>query len=171
MLGDATYGFSAKIPALVLAQLRAAGHLILTKAEALSPLRLAVVAATLRAINAVARVSAASHDAACALSDLAATALTLTGEDQPMLACMLMLPVAADWPPLYLLLSGVLHRNGDKLLRIKGVIRSPAGRLLIQTVRQSVHPPENLPEGIGADNELTIIGHGFQHSQVFDPSL
>jgi len=52
----------------------------------------------------------------------------------------------------------MLHHHGDRLIRIKGVVRTPAGRLLIQTVRRTVQPPEILPEGLGTDNFLAVIG-------------
>jgi G3E family GTPase len=75
-----------------------------------------------------------------------------------------------DWPAISLWLSGLLHTHGDHILRIKGVIRSPAGRLLIQTVRRSVQPPEILPEGAGVDDSLAFIGHSFD-PQALDASL
>ena len=161
VLVDAQHGLTRSIPALALAQMRAADHLILTKPDAVPPHHLATAAATLHAINPLAMVTAASHGVPVALPDLPATARALATDDQPMLACTLPLPPDADWAALSLWLSGLLHHHSDRLLRIKGVIRSPAGRLLIQTERNSVQPPEILPPGIGTDNQLAIIGQGF----------
>lgn len=161
VLVDAQNGFAVPIPALALSQMRAAQSLILTKVEGLRPARLAELAETLRAMNPLADVSAASHGVATDLPDLTARPLTLTAETHPMRTCTLILPDNADWPALSLWLSGILHRHGDHILRVKGVVRSPAGRLLIQSVRRTVQPPEMLPEGLGADNQLAVIGQGF----------
>jgi G3E family GTPase len=149
--------------------MRAANRLILTKTDTVLPGHLAALAATLRAINPLAEISAANHGSAVPLPDLAATPLTLTAATAPMLAHAMALP-AADWPAISLWLSGLLHAHGDHILRVKGVIRSPAGRLLIQTVRRAVQPPEVLPEGSGTDDSLAFIGHSYD-PQALDASL
>ena len=35
------------------------------------------------------------------------------------------------------------------MIRVKGVVRAPAGRLLLQSVRRSMQPPEILPDNDG----------------------
>lgn len=42
-------------------------------------------------------------------------------------------------------------------MRVKGVVQSPAGRLLLQSVRRVVQPPEILPEGEGPAPEEGVI--------------
>ena len=54
--------------------------------------------------------------------------------------------------------------RGDEVLRVKGVIRTPAGRLLLQSVRKVMQSPEILPEqldGLREDNKLVVIGSGY----------
>ena len=41
----------------------------------------------------------------------------------------LSLPERIDWPAFTLWLSALLHRHGDRILRVKGLIRSSAGRI------------------------------------------
>jgi G3E family GTPase len=52
------------------------------------------------------------------------------------------------WPVFAVWLSALLRVHGDELLRIKGVVRAPTGRLLIQAVRRHVQPPEILPGAV-----------------------
>ena len=76
----------------------------------------------------------------------------------PEYAITLPIPKSSDWASLSLWLSALLHAHGDRLIRLKGVVQTPAGRLLIQTVRKTVQPPEMLPDGLGTDDILAVIG-------------
>jgi hypothetical protein len=53
-------------------------------------------------------------------------------------------------------------------VRVKGVVRTPAGRLLLQTVRKIVQSPEILPEqgDQREDNMIVLIGRGYTESQL-----
>jgi G3E family GTPase len=67
----------------------------------------------------------------------------------------------ATWPVFAVWLSALLHAHGDELMRIKGVVHTPTGRLLIQAVRRHVQPPEILPGPIDdADGTLVVFGRG-----------
>lgn len=160
VLVDAVNGLAgASVAPLALAQMRAADRLILTKTDATAPERVARLAATLRQLNPLAAISAAVAGQPVAFPASEALPLDLPATaDTPMRAVTLSLPPEADWAALSLWLSALLHGHGDRLLRIKGVVDSPAGRLLIQTVRHSVQPPEVLPEGHGTSNTLAVIG-------------
>ena len=143
---------------LAIAQIRAAHTLVLTKTDAAPTLDTARLATTLAALNPLAVLSAAVAGVAVPLPDLPADPLPLATDTRAVTAATLPLPHDADWAALSLWLSALLHLHGDRLIRIKGVIRTPAGRLLIQTVRRSVQPPEILPAGLGTDNILAVIG-------------
>ena len=63
--------------------------------------------------------------------------------------------VTPEWAAAHVQKDGCVQGNlasrhmvtgGDDLVRVKGVIRTPAGRLLLQTVRKVVQSPEILPE-------------------------
>ncbi|MCU0825967.1 MAG: GTP-binding protein [Tabrizicola sp.] len=144
--------------ALAVRQIRAASRLILTKTDAAPPLATARLVATLLALNPAAQVEAAVAGLAVPLPDLKADPLPLGTGLRPVTAVTLPLPPGVDWAVLSLWLSALIHVHGDRLIRIKGVIRTPAGRLLLQTVRQQVQPPEILPEGLGRDDHLAVIG-------------
>ena len=153
------FGAGGAVVPLAVRQLRAADRLILTKTDTVSADAVADLVATLRHLNPMARIEAAVAGQSVALPVQAGVAQTVqTGDARPLQALVLPIPADADWATLSLWLSAVLHRHGDELCRIKGVIRSPAGRLLIQTVRRQVQPPEVLPERAGLDDTLAIIG-------------
>ena len=159
VLVDAVNG-AAELAAgtLAIAQIRAADALILTKTDTAPVLATARLAATLAALNPLAVLSAAVAGVGVPLPDLAADPLPLATDTRAVTAATLPLPDDADWAALSLWLSALLHLHGDRLIRIKGVIRTPGGRLLIQTVRRSVQTPEILPDGLGTDNILAVIG-------------
>ena len=159
VLVDAVNG-AAELAAgtLAIRQIRAANGLILTKTDAAPALTTARLVATLAALNPLATLSAAVAGVAVALPRDIGEPLPLATGTRTVTAAILPLPPGADWAALSLWLSALLHVHGDRLIRIKGVIRTPAGRLLIQTVRRTVQPPEILPDGLGADDVLAVIG-------------
>jgi len=159
VLVDAANG-AAELAAgtLAIAQIRAATSLILTKTDAAPPVATARLAATLAALNPLATLSAAVAGVAVPLSDLLADPLPLGQSMRAVTAITLPIPKGSDWASLSLWLSALLHAHGDRLIRLKGVVQTPAGRLLIQTVRKTVQPPEMLPDGLGTDDILAVIG-------------
>jgi G3E family GTPase len=66
----------------------------------------------------------------------------------------------------------LLEARGESILRAKGVVRTPAGRLLLQSVRRAVEPPEILPEpddAAGAppdDDIIVLIGRGIDDARL-----
>ncbi len=162
VLVDALHG-AAELAAgaLVVRQIRAASRLVLTKTDAAAPEATRRLAATLAALNPAAGIEAAVAGVPVPLPDWrGAAALPVAGAPRPIAAVTLPVPPGADWAALSLWLSALIHMHGDRLVRIKGVLRSPAGRLLIQTVRRQVQPPEVMPEGQGLDDMLAVIGEG-----------
>lgn len=157
VLVDALSGLSAALPALALAQMRAAGRIVLTKTDLVPETVTARLVASLAAINPLAQVSAGVAGVAVGLP-APGLPLDWAVADAPLAAMTLTLPAGADWATVSLWLQALLHRHGDDIVRVKGVIRSPAGRLLIQTVRRQVQAPEVLPEGVGQDDALALIG-------------
>lgn len=162
VLVDALHGAAELAQgALAGAQIRAASRLILTKTDAADPAATARLAATLAALNPAAGLSAAVAGVPVPLPDWRGAApLPLSATHRPVAAATLPIPPGTDWAALSLWLSALIHLHGDRLVRIKGVVRTPAGRLLIQTVRHQIQPPEIIPEGQGQDDLLAVIGEG-----------
>lgn len=154
-------------------QIAAADRLILTKTDAADPLALARLRATLARLNPAAPVTAAvlgedrplpPLDAATEPAPLPPIAEDARG---PITPTQIEVPRDLDWSAFALWLSALLHARGDDLVRVKGVLRTPAGRLLIQTVRKVVQSPEILPENgsqsgdTRADDVVVFIGRGY----------
>jgi len=56
----------------------------------------------------------------------------------------------------------LLHARGNDIVRVKGVLNSPAGHLLLQGVRSSVQSPEILPRPASSyNNSIVFVGRGF----------
>ena len=151
-------------------QVGAADRLILTKTDACAPNDLAALQATLAVLNPGAAVSAAVLGETVALppvpSGTMPTALPPLPEEDargPILPTQIDVDPSLDWSAFALWLSALLHARGDDLVRVKGVLRTPAGRLLLQTVRKVVQSPEILPETLdpGQDNRIVFIGRGY----------
>lgn len=152
-------------------QIGAADRLVLTKTDACEPAALAVLRATLAQINGHAALSGAVLGTPVALppqppSARPAALPVLAEEDArgPIRPTQLTLPEGLDWSAFAVWLSALLHARGDDLVRIKGVIRTPAGRFLLQTVRKVVQSPEILPEqgDTRQDNSIIFIGRGYR---------
>ena len=90
----------------------------------------------------------------------------------PILPTQIEVDPSLDWSAFALWLSALLHARGDDLVRVKGVLRTPAGRLLLQTVRKVVQSPEILPEQgeSRSDNMIVFIGRGYRPADL-DRSL
>ena len=152
-------------------QVGAADRLILTKTDACAPADLAALRATLAVLNPGAAVSAAVLGETVALPPLppgtVPVPLPPLPEDDargPIVPTQVEVDPSLDWSAFTLWLSALLHARGDDLVRVKGVIRTPAGRLLLQTVRKDVQSPEILPETTGPrqDNCIVFIGRGYR---------
>ena len=162
-------------------QIEAADRLILTKVDAADPAALAQLRATLAALNPGCAASGSVKGETVALPPLTAGAVALalpalpdTDSREPILPVCLTIDAGIDWAAFTLWLSALLHARGDSLVRIKGVVRTPAGRLLVQTVRKVVQSPEILPPGMpetaalagNQDNSIVFIGRGFRAADL-----
>ncbi|QBX33890.1 GTP-binding protein [Paracoccus liaowanqingii] len=134
---------------LARAQVEAADELILSKPLLAKYGDLARLAATIRVLNPTAVISAAEHGTPVSLTLGSALPFPL-----PVVAAMAepirpyRIEVGKDggWIALSTWLSALLQSRGDDVVRVKGIVRAPAGLLLLQSVRRMVQPPEILPE-------------------------
>lgn len=152
-------------------QIAAADRLVLAKVDAADPDALARLRATLARLNPHAPVSAAVRGEPQELPPLPegvapAPLPPLPEEDArgPIRPTELELPPGVDWSAFAVWLSALLHARGEDLVRVKGVVRTPAGRLLLQSVRKVVQSPEILPEQSDGrrDNRIVFIGRGYR---------
>ncbi len=169
---DALHGLAQlTTEALGRRQIGAADRLILSKVDAADPSALTALRATLRGLGPGAVQSGAILGEPVTLPDLPADAAALPlaplDEDDirgALFPARLTIDADIDWSAFAMWLSALLHARGDDLVRVKGVIRTPAGRLLLQTVRKVVQSPEILPEQGESrdDGTIVFIGRGFR---------
>lgn len=155
-------------------QIEAADRLVLTKVDAVDPVTLDTLRATLKVLNPGAAVAASVRGEGLAVPPLppgtAPAPLPPVAEDArgPITPTRLHIDPGIDWSAFTLWLSALLYARGDDLVRVKGVVRTPAGRLLIQTVRRVVQSPEILPEvppeqgDMREDDTIVFIGRGYR---------
>jgi len=81
----------------------------------------------------------------------------------------LSLPERIDWPAFTVWLSALLHRHGDRILRVKGLVRTSAGAspIVIHGVQHSMHPPVHLVgEDLGQEAFLVFITRNMDRSTI-----
>ena len=174
---DGVYGLRhIREEALGRRQMELADRLVVTKVDQADPCELARLLATLRQINPGATVSCAVKGTDAALPEHASAVpetLADPGDaagSAPIRALKIDIGDEIDWTAFSVWLSALIHARGDDILRVKGVMRTPAGRLLLQSVRRIVQSPEMLPNNDeDADNpksSLVFIGRGFTETAL-----
>jgi G3E family GTPase len=165
---DALYGLDQlRSEPLARCQIEIADRLVLTKLDEVRAEVLPGLCATLSRLNPGAALCAAVRGSPAPLPDFSgASAENITyanAGNAPILATKLVLDHTIDWPAFSVWLSALLHARGDDVVRVKGAVRTPGGRLLVQTVRRAVQSPELIPDHDWKDDRDTIvvIGRGF----------
>jgi G3E family GTPase len=151
------------------AQVEVADRLVVTKIDAAEETGLVRLLATLRRLNPGAAILGAARGSVVGLpaydradSEPLPEPLADAGRS-PIFATRLVLDPTIDWTAFSVWLSALLHARGDDVLRVKGVARTPAGRLLLQSVRKIMQPPEILPDqNERLDNVIVVIGRGYR---------
>ena len=168
---DAVYGLDQlRREPLGRAQVEVADRLVVTKMDAAEPAALRTLLATLRDLNPGASLEGAVLGAPRVLPDAGDVdpeelpPLAGVGAAVPIFATRIVVGDTIDWTAFSVWLSALLHARGDDVMRVKGVVRTQAGRLLLQSVRRVVQSPEILPEREqvgGEDNAVVVIGRGY----------
>jgi G3E family GTPase len=153
-------------------QIEVADRLIVTKTDEAESAATKRLLATLRGLNPGATISGAVRGSEVALPDCSDAAperlpdVPSDAEKGPVFPTKLDVDGSVDWASFSVWLSALLHARGDDIVRVKGVVRTPAGRLLLQAVRKVTQSPEILPEqpdGEGRqDNRIVVIGRGYE---------
>lgn len=168
VLVDAVHGFEtlAREP-LAQRQVAGADCLIVTKLDEADEAAAARLVAGLGLLNPSAPRFGAVRGVETALppetDDPAAVRLVAPADETGAPTCTDEVSLAGvDWASFALWLSALLGARGPEILRAKGVIGTPAGRLLLQVVQGRVHEPVVLPGPPAAsDGRLVVIGRGF----------
>lgn len=151
---------------LARAQVESADEIALTKIADCAPEALSDLIFLVRQLNPVAPVRAYEFGSEQKLPELPPpqhTGFQFQTDDAPLRAVTLQLGSRyddpSDWHAFGVFMTALLHRYGTDLIRAKGVVASPRGRLLFQSVAGHVQPPELLTgEPVESDNTVVLIG-------------
>ena len=153
-------------------QIEIADCMMITKLDEANESEIAKLLATLRVLNPGAEMFGAvkGTETALPLFDHAEPEnlieLLADADLLPIFPSKLVIDETIDWTAFSVWLSALLHARGNDVMRVKGVVQTPAGRLLVQTVRKIVQSPEILPEHtdgqLREDNTIVVIGRGYR---------
>ncbi|HLQ17343.1 MAG TPA: GTP-binding protein [Tabrizicola sp.] len=157
--------------ALVHRQIAVADKLVLTKVDAVPLIGLQRLQLGLALRNPAATILGSQHGVAVALepppAGLRFSLPPSPATENPAVAAVLAVPTDLDWAETMVWLSALLHVRGDRVIRVKGILPTAAGRVLIQAVRGVVEPPELLPGGPRAgDGRLVLLGRDFSETTL-----
>ncbi|OYW33365.1 MAG: hypothetical protein B7Z45_08520 [Azorhizobium sp. 12-66-6] len=73
-----------------------------------------------------------------------------------------------DWPAFTLWLSALLHAHGDRILRVKGLLKTSSSdtRLAVHGVQHVMHPPVHLEADHGTESYLVFITRGIEKAVI-----
>ena len=144
---------------LARAQVGAADRIILTKTDRAEAVPLDRLRASVRDLAPGAEVTAAVFGVSVPLGPVDPKARPVEiapGQYNPIEAHVLDV-TATDWPCLSVWLSALIHARGHDIMRIKGIVNTPSGPLLLQSVGGHMQVPERLAQ---ATNQVVLIGRG-----------
>lgn len=140
------------------------GHLVVSNTDNSNEAEVSDLLALLDGLNPTALKTGAAMGVETPLPPVKDTVRPLATGDEaeaPPVLETLHLPEGTDWTAFAVWLSALIHARGDRIVRMKGVVRTPAGRLLIQAVRRTMQAPELLPEAAAArDNAVVFFSRG-----------
>ena len=179
---DALHGLEQlQCEALARAQIEAADRIVIAKTDRSTQTALASLIAILRQITPAPEIRASAFGVDEDLPALPTARPVelpeLEGQEDQEPLCSLSLNLgefSSDgdiWVGFSVWLSGMLHTHGNRLVRVKGVVRTPGGRLLLQSVRKVMQAPERVPDGPeggerSSDNTIVLIGRGLDPARI-----
>lgn len=158
--------------ALCRRQILSADRVVITKSEDMPLQSLSNLVATLAQINPVAGVSLASFGVETPIPSLPPPTQTyapaLARGGPPTAVVSLPIPEGIDWVEFTVWLSALLNARGDRILRVKGVLNTDAGPLLLQSVRKTMQQPELLPKehDTTLQDDIVFIGEGLAQDEL-----
>jgi len=178
---DALHGLEqVRTEPLSRCQIEAADQILITKTDCCDAQTLETLLATLKQLNPASECRASVFGVEEPLPDASSAQPVplpdLDGQtEEPLSSVSLNLDESGTdvntWVGFSVWLSAMLHTHGNHMVRVKGVVRTPGGRLLLQSVRKVMQAPEILPDlPLGgersSDNTVVLIGRGLNHERI-----
>ncbi len=161
-----------KNDALCRQQILAADRVVIAKSEEVPVQSLANLVSTLRKINSAAPISLSAFGVESPVPALPAPTeiyeSILANVGTPTTVVSLPIPKEVDWVEFTVWLSALLHARGDTILRVKGVLNTDEGALLLQSVRKVMQQPEVLPpeKSDSRPGDIVFIGEGMNQEAL-----
>ncbi len=141
-------------------QILSADRIVISKSDEVPAQALSNLVSTVMKINPAAAVSLSTFGVESPVPPLPTPTeiyeSTLANVGPPTTVVSLPIPKEIDWVEFTVWLSALLHARGDTILRVKGVLNTDEGALLLQSVRKIMQQPEILPSE-KIDSTLGII--------------
>lgn len=153
-----------KTDALCRQQILSADRVVIAKSEEVSEQSLSNLVSTLSKINPAAPISLSAFGVESPVPPLPEPTeiyeSTIANVGTPTTVVSLPIPKEIDWVEFTVWLSALLHARGDTILRVKGVLQTDEGALLLQSVRKVMQQPEILPaeESDSRPGDIVFIG-------------
>lgn len=161
-----------KTDALCRQQILSADRVVIAKSEEVSEQSLSNLVSTISKINPAAPISLSAFGVESPVPALPPPTeiyeSTLANVGTPTTVVSLPIPKEVDWVEFTVWLSALLHARGDTILRVKGVLQTDEGALLLQSVRKVMQQPEILPpeKGDSRLGEIVFIGEGMNQEAL-----
>jgi len=166
---------------LARSQIEAADQILISKAENCSEQDLSKLVATLNYMNPSKNIAQSLFGVENSLPKLPSADPIILSEhavadDLPPIMSIRInlddLSLSSDtWVGFSVWLSALLNRYGDQIVRIKGIVRTPNGRLLLQSVRKVMQNPERIPDDLNntsemGENKVVLIGRNLNEIEI-----
>lgn len=161
-----------KTDALCRQQILSADRVVIAKSEEVSEQSLSNLVSTISKINPAAPISLSAFGVESPVPPLPEPTeiyeSTLANVGTPTTVVSLPIPKEIDWVEFTVWLSALLHARGDTILRVKGVLQTDEGTLLLQSVRKVMQQPEILPaeESDSRSGDIVFIGEGMNQGAL-----
>lgn len=161
-----------KTDALCRQQILSADRVVIAKSEEVSEQSLSNLVSTISKINPVAPISLSTFGVESPVPTLPAPTeiyeSTLANVETPTTVVSLPIPKEVDWVEFTVWLSALLHARGDTILRVKGVLQTDEGALLLQSVRKVMQQPEILPaeKSDSRPGDIVFIGESMDQEAL-----
>lgn len=159
--------------ALCRRQILSADRVVISKSEDVSAQDLANLIATVAQINLTAAVCLAAFGVERPVPDLPPATEIYKPTDcnggQETCVVSFTIPETIDWVEFTVWLSALLHARGDTILRVKGVLETDAGAILLQSVRKTMQQPEMLSseQKAATPGDIVFIGEQMERDILY----
>lgn len=161
-----------KADALCRQQVLSADRIVIAKSEEASEQSLSNLVSTISKINPAAPISLSTFGVESPVPPLPVPTeiykSILTNVGAPTTVVSLTIPKDVDWVGFTIWLSALLHARGDTILRVKGVLHTDEGALLLQSVRKVMQQPEvlTLEKSVSRPGDIVFIGEGMNQEAL-----